>query len=116
MPTDEELSAIFQNDLVINVFRDGVFGSFRHIPLLSGCFFVYFVLINCYVTFSGSLGDILRSINFICILIYTYSRLCLIHRPTVFTKHSRLAVVVAVVVVHIQYKQHPRRLSAVAKY
>ena len=35
-PTDEQLSAVFLKNLVMNVFRDGVFGSFRHIPLLSG--------------------------------------------------------------------------------
>jgi len=35
-PTDEQLSAVFQKDLVMNVFRDGELGSFRHIPLLSG--------------------------------------------------------------------------------
>ena len=35
-PTDEQLSAVIQKDLVMNVFRDGELGSFRHIPLLSG--------------------------------------------------------------------------------
>ena len=37
-PTDEQLSVVFQKDLVMNIFRDGVFGSFRHISLSSGCF------------------------------------------------------------------------------
>ena len=36
VPTDEQLSAVFRKDLVMNVFRNGVFGSFRHSPLLSG--------------------------------------------------------------------------------
>jgi len=36
VPTDEELSAVFQKDLLMNVFRDGVFGSFRHVSLHSG--------------------------------------------------------------------------------
>ena len=36
IPTDEQLTAIFHKDLVMNVFRNGVFGSFRHISLLSG--------------------------------------------------------------------------------
>ena len=35
-PTDEQLSAVFKKDLAMNVFRDGVFGSFRHLPLISG--------------------------------------------------------------------------------
>ena len=38
MPTDEQLSDVFQKDLVMNVFRNGAFGSFRHVPLQSGCF------------------------------------------------------------------------------
>ena len=37
VPTQEQLSVVFQKDLVMNVFRDGKFGSFRHLPLLSGC-------------------------------------------------------------------------------
>ena len=36
VPTHQQLSAVFQKGLVMNVFRDGVFGSFRHIPLMSG--------------------------------------------------------------------------------
>jgi len=36
MPTDEQLREVFQKDLIMNVFRNGVFGSFRHIPFLSG--------------------------------------------------------------------------------
>jgi hypothetical protein len=32
----EDLSAVYSKDLVINVFRDGQWGSFRHIPLQSG--------------------------------------------------------------------------------
>jgi len=43
LPTDEQLSAVFKKDLVVNVFRDGVFGSFRHIPLVSGCFSLYYL-------------------------------------------------------------------------
>jgi len=42
-PTDAELSAVFQKDLLVNVFRDGVFGSFRHILLPSGCLLVCFI-------------------------------------------------------------------------
>ena len=38
MPTDEQLSAVFQKDLVMNIFRNGIFGSFRHISLLSGTY------------------------------------------------------------------------------
>jgi len=37
VPTQEQLSVVFHKDLVMNVFRDGKFGSFRHLPLLSGC-------------------------------------------------------------------------------
>jgi len=36
IPTQEQLSAVFRKDMAMNVFRDGVFGSFRHISLLSG--------------------------------------------------------------------------------
>jgi len=36
IPTDEQLSAVFKKDLVMNIFRNGVFGSFRHIALHSG--------------------------------------------------------------------------------
>jgi len=42
VPTDEQLAEVYQNDLVMNVFRNGVFGSFRHILLLSGGFSVFF--------------------------------------------------------------------------
>jgi len=50
-PTDEQLSDILQKDMVMNVFRYGAFGSFRHLPLLgpSGCFFVFTYLFD-YVT------------------------------------------------------------------
>jgi len=40
-PTDEQRFAVFQKDLVMNVFRNGVFGSFRHIPLLTGVFMFF---------------------------------------------------------------------------
>jgi len=56
VPTQEQLSAVFQKDLAMNVFRDGVFGSFRHISLLSGLSpashsSAYFLLTLCYVIF-----------------------------------------------------------------
>jgi len=51
VPTDEQLSAVFQKDLVMNVFRDGVFGSFRHIPLLSGWLSIYLFIIHLFILF-----------------------------------------------------------------
>ena len=45
-PTDEQLSDIFQNDLTMNVFRNGVYGTFRYLPLLSGCFRVFIALFS----------------------------------------------------------------------
>jgi len=41
VPTDDQLSAVFEKDLVMNVFRDGAFGSFRHLLLQSGCSSVF---------------------------------------------------------------------------
>jgi len=49
--TDEQLSAVFQKDLIMNVFRNGVFGSFRHIALMSGSFlFVTYLIFFIYRT------------------------------------------------------------------
>ena len=49
-PTDEQLSDVFQKDLVMNVFRNGAFGSFRHVPLQSGCFeFIAYQFIIVYL-------------------------------------------------------------------
>jgi len=36
VPTDEQLREAFEKDLIMNVFRNGEFGSFRHIPFQSG--------------------------------------------------------------------------------
>jgi len=48
-PTDDQLSDVFQKDLVVNVFRNGAFGSFRHLLLLgpSGCFLLLLTCLSC---------------------------------------------------------------------
>ena len=42
LPTEEQLWEICHKDLTMNVFRNGVYGTFRYLPLLSGCFSVIY--------------------------------------------------------------------------
>jgi len=59
-PTDEQLPAVFQKDLVMNVFRNGAFGSFRHISLQSGCFWFIRLLL---ILFSNSAENVLNALE-----------------------------------------------------
>ena len=59
LPTEEQLWEICHKDLTMNVFRNGVYGTFRYLPLLSGCFSriywsLYFDLVSGGSIFAGS--------------------------------------------------------------